>query len=111
MFDGCTNLNKVVALFTTDPAVPSEDGDSDGEQTRGKENNFDFPFDDEDTGTTTPTDTNFKYPYTKNWLRGVSTTGLFVKSASATWTATGASAVPDGWTVEQGFDWVSDEGL
>ncbi len=34
------------------------------------------------------------------WLYGVSATGTFVKSSSATWDVTGVSGVPDGWTVE-----------
>lgn len=37
---------------------------------------------------------------TTNWLRGVASTGTFVKNASATWTTTGASGVPTGWTVQ-----------
>ncbi|MBR0519263.1 leucine-rich repeat protein [bacterium] len=34
------------------------------------------------------------------WLYGVSATGTFVKSSSATWDITGVSGIPDGWTVE-----------
>ena len=37
---------------------------------------------------------------TTNWLSGVASTGIFVKNASAAWTTTGASGVPDGWTVQ-----------
>ena len=37
---------------------------------------------------------------TTNWLSGVSSTGTFVKNASATWTTTGVNGVPTGWTVE-----------
>ena len=33
------------------------------------------------------------------WLYGVSATGTFVKSSSATWDVTGVSGVPDGWTI------------
>ena len=45
--------------------------------------------------TTTPSAT-----YTSNWVNGVASTGTFVKNASASWTVTGASGVPTGWTVE-----------
>lgn len=37
---------------------------------------------------------------TTNWVNGVSSTGTFVKNASATWTTTGDNGVPTGWTVE-----------
>ena len=38
--------------------------------------------------------------YTSNWVYGVASTGTFVKNTNATWTATGASAVPYYWTIE-----------
>jgi hypothetical protein len=34
------------------------------------------------------------------WMNGVSSSGTFIKHPSATWTTTGASGVPNGWTVE-----------
>ena len=34
-----------------------------------------------------------------NWVSGVAATGIFVKNIDATWTTTGASGVPTGWTV------------
>lgn len=34
-----------------------------------------------------------------NWVSGVAATGIFVKNINATWTTTGASGVPTGWTV------------
>ena len=34
-----------------------------------------------------------------NWVSGVAATGIFVKNISASWTTTGASGVPTGWTV------------
>lgn len=37
---------------------------------------------------------------TYQWLHGVSATGTFVKNTSATWTDTGESAVPSGWTIQ-----------
>lgn len=36
---------------------------------------------------------------TKDWLEGVSSAGTFVKNRDATWDVTGASGVPDGWTI------------
>ena len=39
--------------------------------------------------------------YTSSWLSGVSSTGTFVKNASATWTTTGAHGVPNGWTIQR----------
>lgn len=43
---------------------------------------------------TTPSD-----KYTKDWLSGVSSTGIFVKSKDATWNVTGANGIPNGWNV------------
>ena len=37
---------------------------------------------------------------TASWLYNVSSTGTFVKNSSATWTTTGDSGVPNGWTVQ-----------
>ncbi len=34
-----------------------------------------------------------------NWVKGVATTGEFVKNAAASWTKTGISGVPAGWTI------------
>ena len=45
--------------------------------------------------TTTPGES-----YTINWVRGVASTGTFVKNSAATWTTTGVNGVPNGWTVE-----------
>ena len=38
--------------------------------------------------------------YTYSWLYEVSSDGTFVKNRNATWTTTGASGVPTGWTIE-----------
>lgn len=38
--------------------------------------------------------------YTGNWVSGVAATGTFVKNSAATWTTTGASGIPTGWTVQ-----------
>jgi hypothetical protein len=35
-----------------------------------------------------------------NWVSNVSATGTFVKSKDATWSVTGVSGIPEGWTVE-----------
>ena len=37
---------------------------------------------------------------TYGWVSGVSRNGTFVKNAAATWDVTGASGIPEGWTVE-----------
>ena len=47
--------------------------------------------------TTTPSTT-----YTSNWVKGVASTGTFVKNPSATWDSTitrGTSTVPTNWTI------------
>ena len=38
--------------------------------------------------------------YTENWVKGVSSTGTFVKNKDATWDVTGVDGIPEGWTVE-----------
>lgn len=43
---------------------------------------------------TTPTNS-----YTNSWVKGVASTGTFVKSSEATWTTVGDNGVPTGWTV------------
>ena len=45
--------------------------------------------------TTTPSTS-----YTRDWVKGVSTTGTFVKNSAATWTTTGNNGIPTGWIVE-----------
>ena len=35
-----------------------------------------------------------------NWVKGVSSTGTFVKNKDATWNVRGANGIPSGWTVE-----------
>ena len=45
--------------------------------------------------TTTPSTS-----YTSNWLNNVASSGTFVKNTSASWTTTGVSAVPTGWTIQ-----------
>ena len=37
---------------------------------------------------------------TANWVKGVAAEGTYVKNAEATYTSTGDSAIPEGWTVE-----------
>lgn len=45
------------------------------------------------------TDTS-AYNCTYNWLRGVSSTGTFVKASGVSWSS-GNSGIPSGWTVEE----------
>lgn len=49
--------------------------------------------------TTTPGDSSPNY-YTLNWVKGVASTGTFVKNSAATWNVTGVSGIPTGWTVQ-----------
>ncbi len=44
--------------------------------------------------TTTPSGT-----YTSDWVRGVASSGTFVKNSVATWEVIGVSGIPSGWTV------------
>jgi hypothetical protein len=34
------------------------------------------------------------------WVSGVASSGIFVKNPAATWTKTGSSGIPSGWTVQ-----------
>ena len=45
--------------------------------------------------TTTPGSDN-----TSDWVNGVASSGTFVKNSAATWSVTGKSGIPNGWTVE-----------
>ena len=42
--------------------------------------------------------------YTENWTNNVSSTGTFVKNASASWNVTGINGVPENWTVETAIE-------
>lgn len=44
--------------------------------------------------TTTPSTS-----YTSGWVSGVSASGTFYKSSSATWNVTGVNGIPSGWTI------------
>lgn len=37
--------------------------------------------------------------YTSNWVKGVATSGTFVKNKNATWNVNGVNGVPSGWTI------------
>lgn len=37
---------------------------------------------------------------TTDWLNGVPASGTFIKNVNATWDVTGASGIPEGWTIE-----------
>ena len=45
--------------------------------------------------TTTPSSS-----YTSDWVKGISSSGTFVKNSAATWDVTGNNGIPEGWTVE-----------
>ena len=84
MFNGCTGL-------TTAPELPA---------TVLKDGCYDHMF----SGCTNlnyvkclATDISAQY-CTYQWLKGVATTGTFVKAANSTWT-TGPDGIPNGWTV------------
>ena len=38
--------------------------------------------------------------YTDRWVRGVASSGTFVKNSDATWDVSGVNGIPTGWTVE-----------
>ena len=40
------------------------------------------------------------YGTTGTWVRGVASSGTFVKNASATWSVTGQNGIPSNWTIE-----------
>ena len=42
--------------------------------------------------------------YTNNWTYNVSSTGIFVKNASASWDVTGANGIPENWTIETAIE-------
>lgn len=39
--------------------------------------------------------------YTGNWVSGVARTGVFIKNKNASWSVTGTSGIPSGWTVQK----------
>ena len=86
MFSGCTSL-------TTAPELPA---------TTLVSGCYEFMFDNcqnlnyiKAMFTTSPSNT-----YTTYWVRGVKSTGTFVKNSAATWNVVGYNAVPYGWTVQ-----------
>lgn len=38
--------------------------------------------------------------YTANWVKGVASTGTFVKNGEATWDVKGVNGIPTGWTIQ-----------
>ena len=64
MFNNCTKLNYIKAMFLT-----------------------------------TPSNT-----YTENWTYNISSSGTFVKNASASWDVTGVNGIPENWTVETAIE-------
>ena len=86
MFNGCTSLTTVPEL----PATTLISGC------------YDYMFDNcqnlnyiKAMFTTQPSNT-----YTAYWLRGVASTGTFVKNSAATWNVRGVNGIPSGWTVQ-----------
>lgn len=86
MFDRCTSL-------TTAPILPA---------TKLKQDCYRSMFYNDSAltyikamFTTTPSE-----GYTKTWVYGVSATGTYVKNSAASYTNTGDSAIPSGWTVQ-----------
>ena len=86
MFTGCTSL-------TTAPELPATTLDN---------SCYTYMFNDcsnlnyiKAMFTITPSTT-----YTSNWVKGVSSSGTFVKNSAATWNVTGDNGIPSGWTIE-----------
>jgi len=86
MFEGCTSLTVAPELPATSLALLCYDGMFSG---CTKLNYVKALF------TTIPS-----VLFTYDWLSGVSPTGTFVKSSSATWDVRGANGIPEGWTVQ-----------
>jgi hypothetical protein len=38
--------------------------------------------------------------YTDNWVKGVASSGTFIKNSNATWNVSGANGIPIGWTAQ-----------
>jgi hypothetical protein len=36
-----------------------------------------------------------------DWVKGVASSGTFVKNKNATWNVTGVNGVPSGWTIQK----------
>jgi hypothetical protein len=48
-----------------------------------------------------PPPNNSGYGYqTGNWVKGVASSGVFVKNSKATWNVNGDHGIPNGWTIE-----------
>ena len=86
MFNGCTSLTKAPELPATTLA-----GDCYTEMFSGCTNlNYIKAM-----FTTEPSST-----YTSNWVKGVSSSGTFVKNSEAQWDVSGINGIPEGWTVQ-----------
>ena len=86
MFEGCTGL-------TAAPALPAK------VLTKGCYSNMFNGCTNLKAVTCDATDISAEYA-TKNWLNGVSTTGIFKKPASVTDWQIGVSGIPVGWNIE-----------
>jgi hypothetical protein len=89
MFDGCTSLVSAPALPATTLAESCYSYMFNG---CSKLNYIKALF------TTTPGSS-----YTYDWVKGVSSSGTFVKNVDATWDVTGADGVPSDWAVNYNF--------
>ena len=87
MFSGCTSLTTAPLLAPTKLVSSCYSGMFNG---CSKLNYIKALF------TTTPSS-----DYTNNWVKGVASSGTFVKSKSATWNVTGVYGSPKGWTVKK----------
>lgn len=86
MFNGCT-------LLTTAPALPAE--------TLVAECYYEMFEDCTNLSSITMLATDISASNCLyNWVDGVSSSGTFYKNSEATWTTTGASGIPTGWTVQ-----------
>ena len=47
-----------------------------------------------------PNNDNYYGAQTGNWLKGVASSGMFVKNSKATWNVRGEHGIPSGWTIE-----------
>lgn len=76
MFNGCRSL-KYIKMLATKVFVSTGSGDKQADLT-----------------------SNNISSYCKEWVKGVSASGTFVKNPDAKWEERGVNAIPEGWTIE-----------
>jgi hypothetical protein len=89
MFKGCTSLTTAPELPATTLVSSCYSSMFDG---CTKLNHIKALF------TTTPSSS-----YTSDWVKGVSSSGTFVKNVDATWDVDGVNGIPEGWDVKLNF--------